>query len=87
MSKISLFALLFIISCNQEWSNFEKENFLNRCMQQKPIDINIDDNLYDNFCTCLYKQSNKFNISYQDFLKEDLSESDLDKILKPCINE
>ena len=87
MSKISFLLLVLIVSCDQQWNVSETDNFLNRCKQQRPLNLSIDPTSYDNFCICLESQSQKINASYQDFLKQKLSESDLDKIINSCINE
>ena len=87
MSKILFIILLLIISCNQEWTDAESSDFLNRCKQKKPSDLAIDSNFYNSFCLCLEKESQKTNISYQNFLTIDLAQSDLNKIVNSCIDE
>ena len=87
MSRIIALFSLFIISCNQEWSSFETEDFFNRCKEYKPLKFKIDSSDYHDFCSCIEKQSQKLSLPYKDFLKQKLSDSDLEKIVNPCIDE
>ena len=87
MSKISFLILVLIVSCDQKWTVSETDNFLNRCKQQRPLNLSIEPTSYDDFCACLESESQKINASYQDFLKQNLSEDDLDQIINSCINE
>ena len=85
MNKLLFFIALFLISCNQTWSDRESSDFLNRCQREKPTDI--DSQVYNDFCLCLEQEAQKTNLSYQSFLNNKLEESDLNKIISSCTNE
>jgi len=87
MNKLSFFILLLIISCDQKWTDAESADFLNRCKQKKPSDISMDSKSFNDFCLCLEQESKKTNSSYQSFLSTDLSDLNLNKIIKSCTNE
>tara|TARA_B100000700_G_C14984952_1_gene828352 strand:+ start:36 stop:299 length:264 start_codon:yes stop_codon:yes gene_type:complete len=87
MNKILFFIFLLIISCEEQWTDSESLDFLNRCKQERPKNIIVDSNSYDDFCLCLSKKSQKLKIPYQDFLNTNLPQSDLDTIVSSCIDE
>ena len=78
-----LFLLLFI-SCQQSWTVSEKSDFINRCKINKLE--NIDNDIYEEFCICLLKNSINLNISYNDFLKKKIDSDEIDTIVQSCID-
>ena len=80
------FVLLFIIGCQQNWSINEENNFIDRCKNQKIWDEGFTLLQKDNFCECLLKNAIELELSYNEFLSENLNKDEITQILKPCID-
>ena len=91
MHKKLLFLLLFILGCQQVWSESEKNDFQVKCKRQEIFKSNIDTEERDSFCKCILGNSIKLGFPYTEFLKKDFSKKNnegvfFDQILNGCVD-
>ena len=91
MHKKLLFPLLFILGCQQAWSESEKNDFQVKCKRQEIFKSSNDIEGRDNFCECILNNSIKLGFPYTEFLKKNLSGKNdkrilLDQILNGCVD-
>ena len=100
IKKYSVF-LLVILGCQNDWLDSEENDFKARCNNPElsvydtdklPIKISSEDRII--FCDCILNELKLSNISYDDFLKQNLEQLDaqaqnsyLKQISKSCLLE
>ena len=79
MIRTSLFFLLIILGCQQDWSYDNQENFISQCLEENKI-LGYDSLEYREFCNCLLNNIVKIELSYSEFLFRDLDTNELESI-------
>ena len=59
------FVLLFIAGCQQNWSINEKNNFIDRCENQKIWNEGFNLSQKNNFCECILNEDTSMKPSIQ----------------------
>ena len=79
-------ALFLIVGCQKSWSINEKNNFIDRCENQEIWNDGFNLSQKNNFCECILKNAIELELSYSEFLSENLNEDEINQILKSCID-
>ena len=79
-------ALFLIVGCQQSWSINEENNFIDRCENQEIWNEGFTLSQKDNFCECILKNVIELELSYSEFLSENLNKDEISQILKSCID-
>lgn len=91
MTKLIFFLYFFLLSCDSDWLESEKNDFLIRCNNESIWPKNE----YDNeeikvFCLCAMNELSKSSLSYNQFLSLKKSDydnkvSEINTVLNSCV--